>query len=85
MAEMRKELTTGEVARLAGCTPQAVRWAIRSWRLPARVVAAKFRWRLLVWDEDAKAFARKRRLRNGKGPPATACASRGENKRRPEP
>lgn len=58
---MRKELTTGEVARLAGYTPAAVRWAIHSWKLPARVVARQGGSRLLVWDKDAEVFANRRR------------------------
>jgi hypothetical protein len=66
MRETRKELTTGEVAQLAGCTHQAVLWAIRSWKLPARVVvAAKSGRRHLVWDKDAEAFALKRRQADG--------------------
>lgn len=57
---MRNELTTAEVARLAGCTPSAVRWAIRAWKLPARAVARNGGSRLLVWDKDADAFAKRR-------------------------
>lgn len=68
MFKLRKELTTGEVARLAGCTPQAVRWAIRSWRLPARMIGRL----ALVWEQDAEAFAQKRRQRGRKKSAATA-------------
>ncbi len=50
--EERKELTTGEVARLAGCTRQAVRKAIVTWRLRARKVGRL----ALIWDKDAEAF-----------------------------
>ncbi len=49
-----RELTTGEVASLAGCTSQAVRNAIRTWRLRARKVGRL----ALVAERDARAFAR---------------------------
>lgn len=52
-SEERKELTTGEVARLASCSEEAVRKAIRTARLRARRVG-KFS---LIWDKDAEAFA----------------------------
>ena len=48
-----KELTTGEVAKLAGCTPQAVRKAILTWRLKARKVGKL----ALVAEQDAIAFS----------------------------
>ncbi|MDD5656048.1 MAG: hypothetical protein PHF00_02180 [Elusimicrobia bacterium] len=51
--ETRKELTTGQVAALAGCSIQAVQKAIHSWRLRARKVGRL----ALVWDKDAEAFA----------------------------
>lgn len=50
----RKELTTGDVARLAKCTLEAVRKAIRTGRLPARQVNRYS----LIWEEDAKWFAK---------------------------
>lgn len=50
----RKELTTGEVAKLAGCTHEAVRKALRTWRLRGRRVGRMS----LVWDKDAEAFAK---------------------------
>ncbi|MFA4987936.1 MAG: hypothetical protein WC712_15260 [Candidatus Brocadiia bacterium] len=53
----RRELTTGQVAAMAGCSAEAVRRAISSWRLPARMVGRL----ALVWEEDAKTFARKLR------------------------
>jgi|CXWL01.1.fsa_nt_gi excisionase family DNA binding protein len=49
----RKETTTGQVAKLAGCSVQAVRKAIISGRLRARKVGRL----ALIWDEDARAFA----------------------------
>lgn len=49
-----RELTTGEVARLSGCTSQAVRNAVRTWRLRARKVGRLS----LVAEKDAHAFAR---------------------------
>ena len=52
----RKELTTGQVAELAGCTREAVRKAIREGRLRARRVG-RFSW---VWENDAQAFAARR-------------------------
>ena len=48
-----KELTTGEVAKLAGCTPQAVRKAILTWRLRARKVGKL----ALISEQDAIAFS----------------------------
>lgn len=48
-----KELTTGEVAKLAGCTPQAVRKAILTWRLRARKVGKL----ALIAEQDAIAFS----------------------------
>lgn len=59
--EARKELTTGEVAKLAGCTRQAVRKAIVTWRLRARKVGRL----ALVWDKDAEAFANALKGRRG--------------------
>ncbi len=56
MAE-RKEMTTGQVAKLAGCSSQAVWKAILTWRLRARKVGRL----ALIWEEDAKAFAASRR------------------------
>ncbi|MDE2141202.1 MAG: hypothetical protein KGJ84_02155 [Elusimicrobia bacterium] len=53
-AEERKEMTSGKVAELAGCTRQAVIKAIRSGRLRARRVGKIS----LIWDKDAEAFAR---------------------------
>lgn len=68
-----KELTTGQVAKLAGCTPQAVRKAILTWRLRARKVGKL----ALVSESDAVAFSKairqygdKRRHRNGRREPA---------------
>lgn len=58
----RHELTTGQVAAMAGCSTEAVRRAIRSWRLPARMVGRL----ALVWEKDAEAFARKLRPYRGK-------------------
>lgn len=55
-ADERKELTTGEVARLADCTDEAVRKAIRTGRLRARRVA-RFS---LISESDALAFVRSR-------------------------
>lgn len=52
--EPRRELTTGQVAEMAGCTTEAVRRAIRTWRLPARMVGRL----ALVWEKDAEVFAR---------------------------
>ena len=52
----RKELTTGQVANLAGCTREAVRKAIREGRLRARRVGRLS----LVWENDAQAFAARR-------------------------
>lgn len=62
--EERRELTTGEVARLAHCTHEAVRKAIRTGRLRARRVGRLS----LVWEKDAEAFAehRKAHTRAGK-------------------
>lgn len=57
-----RELTTGEVAKLAGCTPQAVRKAVRTWRLKARRVGRLS----LVAEKDAKAFAQTVRPYHGK-------------------
>jgi excisionase family DNA binding protein len=54
----RRELTTGEVAKLAGCTHEAVRKAIRTGRLRGRRVG----YLSLIWDKDAEAFANGRRL-----------------------
>ena len=48
-----KELTTGEVAKLADCTPQAVRKAILTWRLKARKVGKI----ALIAEQDAVAFS----------------------------
>lgn len=48
-----RELTTGEVASLSGCTAQAVRNAISTWRLLARRVGRLS----LVTEKDARAFA----------------------------
>lgn len=53
----RRELTTGDVAKLAGCTHEAVRKAIRTGRLRARRIGRLS----LVWDKDAQAFAESRR------------------------
>lgn len=53
----RRELTTGEVGKLAGCTHEAVRKAIRTGRLRARRVGHLS----LIWDKDAEAFAESRR------------------------
>lgn len=61
----RRELTTGEVSKLAGCTPQTVREAIRTWRLPARMVGR----RALIREKDAEAFARTVRSCHGKRRP----------------
>ena len=52
----RRELTTGEAAKLAGCTHEAIRKAIRTGRLRARRVGRLS----LIWEEDAKAFANSR-------------------------
>ncbi len=49
----RKETTTGQVAKMAGCSVQAVRKAIVSGRLRARKVGRL----ALIWDEDARTFA----------------------------
>lgn len=49
----RKETTTGQAAKLAGCSVQAVRKAIVTGRLRARKVGRL----ALIWDEDARAFA----------------------------
>ncbi|MFH2203564.1 MAG: excisionase family DNA-binding protein [Elusimicrobiota bacterium] len=54
--EERKELTTGLAAKLAGCTHEAIRKAIRTGRLRARRVGRLS----LIWEEDAKAFAEQR-------------------------
>lgn len=65
----RRELTTGEVAKLAGCTHEAVRKAIRTGRLRGRRVGRLS----LIWDKDAEAFAESRRskarLRDGRERP----------------
>lgn len=53
-AEERKEMTSGTVAELAGCSRQAVIKAIRSGRLRARRVGKIS----VVWEKDAEAFAR---------------------------
>ncbi|MDD5657028.1 MAG: hypothetical protein PHF00_07220 [Elusimicrobia bacterium] len=55
----RRELTTGEVAKLAACTHEAVRKAIRTGRLRARRVGHLS----LIWEQDAEAFAESRRTR----------------------
>lgn len=55
--EERRELTTGEVAKLACCTREAVRKAIRTGRLRARRVGRLS----LIWEKDAEAFADHRR------------------------
>lgn len=52
----RKELTTGEVAKLADCTDEAVRKAIRTGRLRARRVG-RFSF---IAESDALAFVRTR-------------------------
>lgn len=54
--EERKELTTGEVAKLASCTDEAVRKAIRTGRLRARRVGHFS----LIAESDALAFVRTR-------------------------
>lgn len=59
----RRELTTGQVAKLAGCTHEAVRKAIRTGRLRARRVGRLS----LIWDKDAEAFAEHRRARPRSG------------------
>lgn len=51
--ERRKELTVHQTARMAGCTPRAVRQAVLTWRLRARKVGR----RALIWEKDAEAFA----------------------------
>ena len=53
----RRELTTGQAAKLAGCTLEGVRKAIRTGRLRARRVGRLS----LIWEEDARAFAEARR------------------------
>lgn len=63
-ATERKELTTGQVAKMAGCSAQAVWKAIISARLRARKVGRL----ALIWDEDAKAFAASIKQRSGKKP-----------------
>jgi len=55
-ADERKELTTGEVAKLAHCTDEAVRKAIRTGRLRARRVGHFS----LIAESDALAFVRTR-------------------------
>lgn len=64
----RREMTTGEVAKLAGCTHEAVRKAIRTGRLRGRRVGHLS----LIWEKDAEAFAETRRAqpRSAKGPRA---------------
>ena len=57
----RKELTTGQVAKMAGCSSQAVWKAILTWRLRARKVGRL----ALIWEEDARAFADSVRRRSG--------------------
>ena len=57
----KKELTTGEVAKMAGCTSEAVRKAIRTGRLRARRVGHLS----LIFEEDAKAFALSRKSQVG--------------------
>lgn len=52
--EERKEMTSGKVAEIAGCSRQAVCKAIRAGRLRARRVGKIS----LIWDKDAEAFAR---------------------------
>ena len=61
----RRELTTGEVAKLAHCTHEAVRKAIRTGRLRGRRVGRLS----LIWEKDAEAFAESRRAqaRSDKG------------------
>jgi len=60
----RRELTTGEVAKLAGCTHEAVRKAIRTGRLRGRRVGRLS----LIWDKDAEAFAESRQSKaRGRG------------------
>lgn len=59
-----KELTSGEVAKLAGCTDEAVRKAIRTQRLRARRVG---RYSLIA-EEDALAFAAARKSKKGRSP-----------------
>lgn len=59
-----KEFTTGEVARLAGCTDEAVRKAIRTGRLRARRVG-RFS---LIREEDATAFVNVRKKEGGRSP-----------------
>lgn len=62
-AAERRELTTGEVAKLASCTHEAVRKAIRTGRLRARRVGRLS----LIWDQDAAAYAEARsRKRSGR-------------------
>jgi excisionase family DNA binding protein len=53
----RRELTTGDVAKLAGCTHEAVRKAIRTGRLRAQRIGRLS----LIWDKDAQTFADTRR------------------------
>ncbi|MFH2204436.1 MAG: helix-turn-helix domain-containing protein [Elusimicrobiota bacterium] len=52
----QKEHTTGEVAKMAGCTREGVRKAIRTGRLRARRVGRLS----LIREEDALAFVRTR-------------------------
>lgn len=60
-AAERRELTTGEVAKLANCTHEAVRKAIRTGRLRARRVGRLSH----IWDQDARAFSEARRQKRG--------------------
>jgi excisionase family DNA binding protein len=59
-----REFTTGEAARVAGCTHEAVRKAIRSGRLRARRVG-RFS---LIRETDARAFAAGRGKQGGRTP-----------------
>jgi excisionase family DNA binding protein len=63
----RRELTTGDVARLADCTHEAVRKAIRTGRLRARRIGRLS----LIWEEDAKAFISARAVKQVVGREAT--------------
>jgi hypothetical protein len=59
-----REFTTGDVARLASCTHEAVRKAIRTGRLRARRVGHFS----LVREADARAFAVARESKKGRNP-----------------